>query len=114
MDITRQREPSQISGRCPPVSTQNRRDVHDTAPEFSMLDRKLNLHCDPFQIPTNARDRRELLGNTDPVAAQKCTDPHDTSENRLGPPRSGVGCTDHLSPFQRSASALPDPGLELP
>jgi hypothetical protein len=31
-DITRQREPSHTTGFGPPVSTQNRGDVHDTAP----------------------------------------------------------------------------------
>lgn len=39
------------------------------------------------------------------MAAQKRADAHDTSLNSFQLPGSGVGSTDHLSPFQRSASA---------
>jgi hypothetical protein len=74
-DITSQRQPSHTRGFGPPVSTQNRGDVHDTAPgKWTELARTLNLHRDPFQIPTNDRPagRDEPLPNTtDPVAAQK-------------------------------------------
>lgn len=56
--ITRQREPSHATGFRPPVSTQNRGDVHDTAAGFSTRARDVNLHRKPFHTPTTiAPDR---------------------------------------------------------
>ena len=94
-DITSHREPSHTSGFCPPVSTQNRSDGHDTAPgKPTELARTLNLHREPFQIPTNERTsaRDVPLPNTsDPVAAHKRADAHDTCQKMLWLACSGVG-----------------------
>jgi hypothetical protein len=93
-DITRQREPSHAKGCGPPVRPQNRGDVHDTDPALSWPTRNVNLHRKPVHIPTIAPQPRRCLnevGNTNPVAAQKRTDAHDTSLNSLRPPGSRVG-----------------------
>jgi hypothetical protein len=70
MRILDQREPSQASGSCPPVTTQNRRDVHDTAPDETSLARSLIVHREPFHVPMIARNRpeNELPYTSIPVA----------------------------------------------
>ena len=91
--IASHREPCHTNGFCPPVSTQNRGDVHDTSPGKSLA-RTLNLHREPFQIPTNDRPsaRDVPLPNTsDPVAAHKRADAHDTSQKMLRLACSGAG-----------------------
>jgi hypothetical protein len=90
--ITRHREPRHANGFCPPVSTQNRGNAHDTAP--GSVARTLNLHREPFQSPTNDRPnaRGVPLPNTnDPVAAHRRADAQDTCQKMLRLACSDVG-----------------------
>jgi hypothetical protein len=88
--IVDQREPSQASGSRPPVTTQNRRDVHDAAPDESSLARSLIVHREPFHVATIARNGPEnvLAYTSVPVATQNRKDPHETFSSSLWPPVS--------------------------